>query len=131
MRRLLFGLIVIPVMASGGVFAAEPQVSGSDPGSPQPSQADAKPTASVKNTTSPKKSPPPGSKTSQQVSRTRSDGRSGPGSLTLPTENAYASEHAAGLPVLSAPKPAPAPPANNSWTGFYIGAGVGAGMAQP
>ena len=51
--------------------------------------------------------------------------RSVPPSLPLSSAESYAATHSADLPVSYAPKPAP--PATNSWTGVYVGAGMGAG----
>jgi hypothetical protein len=44
--------------------------------------------------------------------------------LRLSAAESYASEHFASPPILSAAKRAS--PATNSWTGFYVGAGIGA-----
>jgi hypothetical protein len=51
--------------------------------------------------------------------------RSAPPSLPLSSAESYATTHSADPPVLSAPKLAS--PATNSWTGVYVGGGVGAG----
>lgn len=46
-------------------------------------------------------------------------------SLPLSSEESYAAAHSANLPVSSGANPTV--PANNSWTGVYVGAGIGAG----
>ena len=63
------------------------------------------------------------------AARTRHARTGKPRSLPLSSASAYASEHAASLPVSSPPRPAAAP--SHSWTGFYVGAGAGAAAAQP
>jgi hypothetical protein len=110
MRRLVFGLALIPfVVACGGVSAGEGQLSTE----PDGSQKVQKLSSPAGQGTSPKK----------QVSRSQS--RSAPPSLPLSSAETYAAEHSADLPVSSPAKPAS--PTTNSWTGFYIGAGAGVG----
>jgi hypothetical protein len=113
MRRLVFGLALIPLVACGSASAGEGSLSAASDGSqavqrsPSPSQRQ-----------SPKKI--------KQISKTQS--RPTPSSLSLSSAETYAAEHSANLPVSSPPKPAA--PATNSWTGFYVGAGAGIGAAR-
>jgi hypothetical protein len=115
MHRLLFGLALVSLMACSDAFAGDP--ANPDSGVSQPVQ----------------KPPPPGRlrvpKTAKQVAKTQSDGRSEPRPLPLSSAAAYASEHAADLPISSAPKTPP--PSPHSWTGFYVGVGAGVGSQQP
>ncbi len=113
MRRVLFGLLLFPLLAGGGVLAGEAG-SGSNPG-------DSSGKLSPSGSTHP-------AKNSKRVSKTELDARSGMRSLALPSTPTYTSEHPADLPISSAPRPAP-PSSKNSWTGFYVGAG--GGIAQP
>lgn len=46
-------------------------------------------------------------------------------SLPLSSAESYAAAHSANLPV--SPTPKSASPATNSWTGVYVGGGIGAG----
>jgi hypothetical protein len=116
MRRIVFGLVLVPLIACGGVLADEARVSNVDvpnanAGGSQQVQANRK----LPNR--------------KQTSTTRSRGPSAPAALPLSSAETYASEHPANLAISSAPKPAP--PAGNSWTGFYVGAGAGVGAARP
>jgi len=115
MHSLLFGLALISLMACGDAFAGDP----------------ANPDSGV--SPSVQKPPPPGRlrapKTAKQVARTRPDGRSESRPLPLSSAAAYASEHAADLPISSAAKMTP--PSPHSWTGFYVGVGAGIGSQQP
>jgi hypothetical protein len=109
MRRIVFGLVLVPLIACGDVLADEARVPNANAGGSQQVQANKK----LANR--------------KQTSITRSRAPSAPGALPLSSAETYASEHPGNLAISSAPKPAP--PAGNSWTGFYVGAGVGA--AQP
>jgi hypothetical protein len=137
MRRIVFGLLLVPLIACSDVLADDAQipnaqipnaqVPNASTGSSQQAQANKKlPSEQV--------SPPSQidrSKNRKQTSITRSRAPSAPGALPLSSAETYASEHPDNLAISSAPKPAP-PAGNspsNSWTGFYVGAGVGA--AQP
>jgi hypothetical protein len=115
MHRLLFGLALISLMACGDAFAGDAPNSDSA-GAPAV-----------------QKPPAPGRlhtpKTVRQVARTRSDGRAGPRPLPLSSAAAYASEHAADLPISSTPKTTS--PSTGQWTGFYVGVGAGVGNQQP
>ena len=109
MRRLVFGLALIPLMACSSVSAGEGQLSTESDGSQK-----------VQKLPSPNQGRSP--KNNKQISRTQS--RSAPPSLPLSSAETYAAEHSVDLPVSSSAKPAS--PATNSWTGFYVGAGIGA-----
>ena len=106
MRRIVFGLVLLPLIACGDVLAEDAQV----PNAPSP----------IDHT-----------KHRKPTSVTRSRAPAAPAALPLSSAETYASEHPGNLAISSAPKPAP-PAGNapsNSWTGFYVGAGGGA--AQP
>ena len=111
MRGLVFGLALIPLVACSNVSAGDAQPSIESDGSQTvqklPSRRQGR---SVKN--------------NKQISKTQS--RPAPSSLPLASAEAHAAEHSANLPVSPATKSAP-PAATNSWSGFYIGAGAGAG----
>jgi hypothetical protein len=109
MRCLVFGLALIPLVACSGVFAGEGQLSTESDGSQKTQKVPSPNQARI-------------SKSNRQISRTKS--RSALPSLPLSSAETYAAEHSANLPVSSAAK-APSP-ATNSWTGFYVGAGIGA-----
>ena len=123
MRRIVVGLLLVPLIACSDVLADEARVPNANTGSPQQVQANKKPPSDQVS--------PPGqidrSKNRKQTSMTRSRAPSAPGALPLSSAEAYASEHPANLAISSVPKPAPPP--GNSWTGFHVGVGVGA--AQP
>jgi hypothetical protein len=99
MRRILFGLMLVPLIACSAVLADDAQV----PNVPSPIDR---------------------AKHRKPTSVTRSRAPSAPAALPLSSAETYASEHPGNLAISSTPKPAP--PAGNSWTGFYVGAGVGA-----
>jgi len=103
MRRALFAIALIPLLAGGPVVAAE--AARADPA--------ASPAVQMPSSTSPKPT--------KQVARRRSDRPAAPGSLSAAAT--YASEHSETLPIASPQRPTP--PATASWTGFYVGAGVG------
>jgi hypothetical protein len=107
MRGLVFGLALVPFVALVGVSSvgaqSSPEADGSQKVQPAPGQARA-----------PKKS-------NKQISKTPSS--------SLTSAEAYAVEHSDKLPASSStnlPSP-PVSPATHSWTGFHVGAGVGAG----
>jgi hypothetical protein len=112
MRRFVFGLALISLVACGSVSAGEGQAPNSEPDGSK----------KVQKLPSPGQPHPP--KNNKQVSTAQSGGRSIPRSLPLSSAETYASEHSAGAPVSSAAKPTS--PVTNSWTGFYVGAGIGA-----
>ena len=112
MRRLAFGLALIAVAACGSVSAGEAQAPNSESDASQ----------KVRTLPSPGQIHP--AKSNKQVSRAQAAGRLGPRSWPLSAAETYASEHSADAPV--SPVAKPAPPAPNSWTGFYLGAGAGA-----
>ena len=112
MRRVFFGLALVPLMACGSVFAGEGQPLNSEPGGSQ----------KVRKLPSPSQARR--AKDNKQVSKGQFDGRPVPQSLPLSAAETYASEHSAGVPVSSTAKPASG--VTNSWTGFYVGVGVGA-----
>jgi hypothetical protein len=115
MHRVLFGLVLVSLMACSDAFAGDPPNSDSV-GSP-----------AVQKPAAPNRLHAP--KTVKQVARTRPDGRSEPRPLPLSSAAAYASEHAADLPISSAPKMTT--PSSSPWTGFYVGVGAGVGHQQP
>jgi hypothetical protein len=128
MRGIVFGLLLVPLIACSAV-AEDAQIPNANTGGSQQAQAN-------QNQKLPSEQVSPPSQTDRfknrkQTSITRSRARSAPGALPLSSAETYASEHPGNLAISSAPKPAP-PAGNspsNSWTGFYVGAGVGA--AQP
>lgn len=109
MRRFVFGLALISVLACSSVFAGEVQAPNSE-------------SDGLQKLPSPNQERPP--KKNKQISRARSDGRPIPRSMPLSAAETYASEHSGSAPVSSAAKPVS--PSTNSWTGFYVGAGSGA-----
>jgi hypothetical protein len=123
MRGIVFGLLLVPLIACSAVLAEDAQIPNANTGGSQQAQANKKlPSEQV--------APPSQtdrSKNRKQTSITRSRAPSAPGALPLSSAETYASEHPGNLAISSVPKPAP--PGGNSWTGFYVGAGVGA--AQP
>jgi hypothetical protein len=115
MHRLLFGLALVSLMACSDAFAGDPTNSDSA-GAP-----------AVQKPPAPSRLRAP--KTVKPVARTQSDRHSEPRPLPLSSAAAYASEHAADLPISSAPKTTP--PSSSPWTGFYVGVGAGVGHQQP
>jgi glucose/arabinose dehydrogenase len=116
MRRILFGLMLVPLIACSAVLADDAQVPNANTGGSQQAQANKKQRSDQMS--------PPSQKNRKQTSTTRSRAPSAPAALPLSSAETYASEHPGNLAISSAPKPAPPP--GNSWTGFYVGAGVGA-----
>jgi hypothetical protein len=115
MHRLLFGLMLISLVTCHHAFAGDATNSDSG-GSP-----------AVQKPPAPSRWHAP--KTVKPVARIQSDGHSKPRPLPLSSAAAYASEHAADLPVSSAPKTTT--PSSRQWTGFYVGVGAGVGTQQP
>jgi hypothetical protein len=111
MHRLLFGLALVSLMACHQAFAGDPPNSDSG-GAP-----------AVQKPPAPSRLRAP--KPVKPVARTQPDGHSEPRPLPLSSAAAYASEHAADLPISSAPKTTS--PSTGSWTGFYVGVGAGIG----
>ena len=106
MRRVIFGLALAPLVA----FSSVPSV-GAQEGLPK-----------VQPTQAPKKS-------KKQISNKRI---SKAPSSSLNSAEAYAVEHSNDLPTSSSSKPMALPdsPAAHSWTGFHVGAGVGAASSR-
>jgi hypothetical protein len=111
MHRLLFGLALISLMACSGAFAGDPPNS------------DSAAAPAVQTPPAPGRVRAP--KAAKPVARTHSE----PRPLPLSSAAAYASDHAADLPISSAPKTPP--PSSSPWTGFYVGVGAGVGHQQP
>ena len=112
MRGFVFGLALIPFLACSSVFAGDVQA----PGAASDSSQQANPT-----------SPGPKQPHKKKVSSAQADGRSVPRPLPLSEAETYASGHSADLPVSSAAKSSSTNSnSSNTWTGFYVGAGVGA-----
>jgi hypothetical protein len=129
MRRIVFGLLLVPLIACSDVLAEDAQIPNANTGGSQQAQANQNQKLPSEQVSPPSQTDR--SKNRKQTSITRSRARSAPGALPLSSAETYASEHPGNLAISSAPKPAP-PAGNspsNSWTGFYVGAGVGA--AQP
>jgi hypothetical protein len=120
MRRIVIGLLLVPLMACGDVLADDAQVPNADIGGSQQAQANKK----LRSEQVSPPSPIDRAKNRKPTSMTRSRGPSAPAALPLSSAETYASEHPGNLAISSAPKPALLP--GNSWTGFYVGAGVGA-----
>jgi hypothetical protein len=133
MRRIVVGLLLVPLIACSDVLADDAQVSNANVSNANVSNANtggSQQAQANKKLPSEQVSPPSQidrSKNRKQTSITRSRGPSAPGALPLSSAGAYASEHPANLAISSVPKQAPPP--SNSWTGFHVGVGVGA--AQP
>jgi hypothetical protein len=126
MRRIVFGLLLVPLIACSDVLADDAQV----PNAMVPNANTGGSQQANKKLPAEQVSPPSQidrSKNRKQTSITRSGAPSAPAALPLSGAEAYASEHPANLAISSVPKPAPPP--SNSWTGFHVGVGVGA--AQP
>src|SRR5271167_2375767 len=116
MRCELLGLALVPLMVCGSL-ASEAQAPNSVSAEPQQTQTNAQPPSSPAGPSRP--GAMHDAKSSKKVS----------GRHVLPSlAAAHASEHYDGNPVSPAPKSAPA---THSWTGIYVGAGVGAGTTQP
>jgi hypothetical protein len=109
MRRFVFRLALIPVVACSSVSAGQVQAPSSE-------------SDSLQTLPSPGQKPP--RKSNKQVSKAQMDGRSVSRSMPLSAAETYASEHSTNSPVSPAVKPIS--PTTNSWTGFYVGAGIGA-----
>jgi hypothetical protein len=109
MRCSVVGLTLISLVACSSVFAEEGQLSTGPDGAKK-----------VQKLPSPNQGRLP--KNNKQLSSRQS--RSAPPSLPLSSVESYAAQHSADLPVSSPEKPASSAP--NSWTGFYVGAGIGA-----
>src|ERR1700761_6951670 len=105
MRYLAFGITLFAFVACNGA-SGEEQLS-TDPGSSQKAQALPSPNQGRSSRTDAR-----APKASRSVSQP----------LPLSSAETYASEHSA-RPSVSVQKPAS--PATNSWTGFYLGVGVG------
>jgi hypothetical protein len=125
MRGIVFGLLLVPLIACGDVLADDAQAPNvrapnANTGGSQRVQANKK----LRSEQVPPPSQIDRAKHRKQTSTTRSRAPSAPGALPLSSAETYASEHPGNLAISSAPKPAP--PASNSWTGFYVGAGAGA-----
>jgi hypothetical protein len=120
MRRIVFGLLLVPLIACSDVLADDAQIPNANTGASQQAQANKK----LRSEQVPPPSQIDRAKNRKQTSVTRSRAPSAPGALPLSSAETYASEHPGNLAISSAPKRAP--PASNSWTGFYVGAGVGA-----
>jgi hypothetical protein len=107
MPRMIWGLILVVLVAFSNVSAVEAQ------------STETAGTQKVQPTQLPKKS-------NKQISNKQS---SKTPSSSINAAESYAVEHSDELPISSSSKPAvtPASPATHSWTGFHIGAGVGAG----
>src|ERR1700722_1627550 len=111
MHRLLFALALVSLMACGDAFAGDAPNSDAAAG------------PAVQKPPAPSRLRAP--KTVKQVARTQSEALP----LALSSAAAYASDHAADLPILSAPKATPS--SSSRWTGFYVGVGAGVGTNQP
>ncbi len=127
MRRIVFGLLLVPLIACSDVLAEDAQIPNANTGGSQQAQANKKlPSEQVSSPNQIDRA-----KNRKQTSITRSRAPSAPAALPLSSAETHASEHPGNLAISSAPKPAQ-PAGNspsNSWTGFYVGAGGGA--AQP
>jgi hypothetical protein len=110
MGRVFIGLLFFSLAAWNGARGGEPPASGSDPGA---SLEKPSPAGQMHS-----------SKGRKRMPRAEGDARSGPRSLPLSSAAAYALEHPTTLPMSSPSQPAP--PASQTWTGFYVGAGAGA-----
>lgn len=110
MRHIIFGLALIPLLACSGVSAGERQAPA---GSDGPQNAEALPSSNP---------PARSSKVGKRMPKRQPQPAASPPSLQ--SAETYAVDHSASPPASSGAKPAS--PATNSWTGFHIGAGVGA-----
>jgi hypothetical protein len=127
MRRIVFGLLLVPLIACSDVWAEDAQVPNAQ--APNAMVPNANSGGSQQVQANKKLPQVDRSKNRKPTSMTRSRAPSAQGALPLSSAETYASEHPANLAISSAPKPAP--PAGNSWTGFYVGAGAGVGAARP
>jgi hypothetical protein len=109
MPRMLFGLLLVPLIACSDVVAQEMSVPGANPGG-----APGKPPIGQH----PFKSSKPGTRTHPEAR-----------SLPLSSAAAYAAEHPISTPI--SPAPTSMPPPSRPWTGFYVGGGSGFGTTQP
>jgi hypothetical protein len=109
--------LLVPLIACRDVFADDAQAPNANSGGSQQVQANKK----LRSEQVSPSSQIDRAKNRKSTSMTRSRA---PAALPLSSAETYASEHPGNLAISSAPKPAP--PAGNSWTGFYVGAGVGA-----
>jgi hypothetical protein len=122
MRRIVFGLLLVPLIACSDVLADDAQLPNAQ--APNANSGGSQQVQANKKLRSEQVSPSSQidrAKNRKSTSMTRSRA---PAALPLSSAETYASEHPGNLAISSAPKPAP--PAGNSWTGFYVGAGVGA-----
>jgi hypothetical protein len=116
MRGFVFGLALIPLVGCGSlacrsVFAGDVQA----PGAASDNSQQANPP-----------SPGPKQPRKKKISSAQSDARSAR-PLPLSEAETYASGNSADLPVSSAAKSSSTNSnSSNTWTGFYVGAGVGA-----
>ena len=106
MGRFVLGLALIFAVACSSVSAGQLQAS-SDNLRKLPSSSQKHP-----------------SKNNKQVSKVQMDGRSVSRSMPLSAAETYASERSVSSPA--SPTAKPMSPTTNSWTGFYVGAGIGA-----
>jgi hypothetical protein len=110
MRRIIFGLALVPFLACSSASAGEgPALAGSD-GIP-------------KAEAPPPDEPAHAAKVAKRMPKRQSQPAAA--SLSLQSAETHAADHSAGSPTSSAAKPAS--PAASSWTGFYVGAGGGIG----
>jgi len=124
MRRELFGLALVSLMVCGSVSS---KAQTANPVSKQPEQAqtDARLPSSVTQPSQPGATHD--AKSRKKVLRKNPDGS--PDLRLLPLSSAaHASQTYDGTPASA---PHRAAPATQSWTGFYVGGGVGAGTTQP
>ena len=126
MRRIVFGLLLVPLIACSDVLADDAQLPNAQ--APNANSGGSQQVQANKKLRSEQVSPSSQidrAKNRKSTSMTRSRA---PAALPLSSAETYASEHPGNLAISSATKPAP-PPSNspgNSWTGFYVGAGAGA-----
>jgi hypothetical protein len=111
MRRIVFGLVLIPVLACGSVSAGEAQVPAGSEGT---QKAEVLP---------PSDQPAHSLKSSKRMPKQSLRSAAAPRSLQ--SAETYAADHSASPPALSGERAAS--PATSSWTGFYVGAGAGVG----
>jgi hypothetical protein len=109
MRRIIFGLALVPFLACGSVSAGEGLALAGSDGMPK---AEAPPPGK----------PAPAAKLAKRTPKRQSQPAA---ASSLQSAESYAADHSANSPTSSAAKPAS--PAAGSWTGFYLGAGGGIG----